>query len=66
MEPVVVDSSVAMKWFVPENHSADARRILTGYQAGELTFLAPDLIYVEVGNVVWKKHRLQGLDYADA
>ncbi len=27
---------------------------------------APDLISAEVGNVVWKKHRFQGLALADA
>jgi predicted nucleic acid-binding protein len=23
--------------------------------------LAPDLLYAEIGNIVWKKHRIQGL-----
>lgn len=62
---VVVDSSVAIKWFVPEAHSAKARAILTEYQAGRLTLLAPDLLYAEIGNVVWKKLRFHGLDTED-
>lgn len=66
MANLVVDSSVAVKWFVPEPYSAEARRILDDYQAGTLSFLAPDLINAELGNIVWKKQILQGLDAADA
>lgn len=40
--------------------------MLDGYRRGELKFLAPDLIDAEVGNVLWKKVRLQGLEEADA
>jgi predicted nucleic acid-binding protein len=66
MENVVVDSSVAVKWFVVEPHSDDARKVLDGYKAGDLNLLAPDLINSEIGNIVWKKHRLQGLSASDA
>jgi predicted nucleic acid-binding protein len=57
---------VVIKWLVAESYSAEARRILNDYQAGTLTLLAPDLINAEVGNIVWKKHRFQGLAEADA
>ncbi len=43
----------------------EARRILDGYRRGALTFLAPDLIYAEIGNIAWKKHEFQGLSVAD-
>ncbi|HEV3258446.1 MAG TPA: type II toxin-antitoxin system VapC family toxin [Gemmataceae bacterium] len=66
MDYVVVDSSVAIKWLVVETHSTEARRVLDEYQAGSLTLLAPDLINAEVGNVVWKKHRFQGMAATDA
>lgn len=66
MIKLVIDSSVAIKWFVPEPFSAAARRVLDGYQAGSLTFHAPDLINAEVGNIIWKKHLFQGLAAADA
>lgn len=66
MSKVVVDSSVALKWFVPEPYSSEALQILDGYQQGTLDLLAPDLIYAEVGNIVWKKHRSQGLAVTDA
>jgi predicted nucleic acid-binding protein len=49
----VVDASVVIKWFVPEIHSDAARRLLaTAHQ-----YLAPDLLFPEVGNVIWKKVR---------
>ena len=50
---LVVDASVAVKWLMPENHAAAARRILTSNHE----LLAPDLIWAEVGNVLWKKWR---------
>ena len=61
MANLVIDSSVAIKWFVPEPYSTEARRVLDGYKTGSLLFLAPDLINAEFGNIVWKKHMFQGL-----
>lgn len=66
MNSIVVDSSVVIKWFVTEIHSGDARRLLNDYQSGSVEFLAPDLLAVEFGNIVWKKQRFQGLDVNDA
>jgi predicted nucleic acid-binding protein len=66
VDKVVVDSSVVIKWFVVEPYSTEAHRILEAYHAGTLTLLAPNLLYAEVGNIVWKKHRFQGLATADA
>jgi len=66
MANVVVDSSVVIKWFVVEPYSDEARKILDGYKAGDINLLAPDLIISEVGNIVWKKHRIQDLSVEDA
>jgi predicted nucleic acid-binding protein len=49
----VVDASVVIKWFVPEVHSAAARRLL---QTAD-QYLAPDLLFPEVGSALWKKVR---------
>lgn len=49
----VVDASVAIKWFLPENHSEAALRLLTQPH----TLHAPDLIFSEFGNVLWKRVR---------
>jgi predicted nucleic acid-binding protein len=51
---------------VVEPHSVEAHYILEEYQAGTLTLLAPDLLYAEVGNIVWKTHRFQNLAAEDA
>ena len=66
MASLVVDSSVAIKWFVPEQYSTEARLILDDYKTGVLSLLAPDLINAEFGNIVWKKQLFQGLDATDA
>ncbi len=50
---LIVDASVAVKWFLPEAHTEAARRALSGNH----TLLAPDLITAEFGNVLWKRWR---------
>lgn len=57
MKAIVVDASVAIKWFIPEVHAIAATRLLHT----NLQFIAPDLIFAEVGNILWKKYRLQEL-----
>jgi len=49
----VVDAGVVLKWFVPEIHSDAARRLLSAAHQ----YLAPDLLFPEVGNAIWKKVR---------
>ena len=66
MEKIVIDSSVAVKWFVIETDSMKARQILLEYKQGLWEFLAPDLIYAEYGNIIWKKQIFQGFDANDA
>jgi predicted nucleic acid-binding protein len=58
----VVDSSVALKWFVPEEHSDSAARLLDG----GVDLLAPDLLFAEIGNVLWKKARRGEIDGGQA
>ena len=58
MTRLVVDASVAVKWFVPEELSGEARDVL----ADGWTLMAPDLLWVELGNALWKKHRRRELD----
>jgi predicted nucleic acid-binding protein len=48
---LVVDASVAVKWLVPESHADAALRALRR----TYSLLAPDLIWPEVGNALWKK-----------
>lgn len=53
MSVFVVDASVVIKWFVPEIHSDAARSLL----ATTHHYFAPDLLFPEVGNAIWKKVR---------
>lgn len=53
MSVLVVDASVVIKWFLPEVHGEAARRLL----AAPHQYLAPDLLFPEVGNAIWKKVR---------
>jgi predicted nucleic acid-binding protein len=48
---IVVDASVAVKWIFPDEASDSADELL----ARDEELLAPELIYFEVGNVVWKR-----------
>ena len=62
MSLFVVDASVAIKWFLPEIHSDAALRLL----AGEHTLHAPDLIFSEFGNVLWKRVRTREISKKQA
>lgn len=50
---LVVDASIACKWFVEEEGSAEAEKLLATGEA----LLAPDLIVAEVCSAIWKKLR---------
>jgi predicted nucleic acid-binding protein len=54
----VVDASLVIKWFVPEIHSEAARQWL----GASHDYVAPDLLFCEAGNTVWKKVRRKELD----
>lgn len=54
---LVVDASVAFKWFVPEPDSAAALALLDQ----DVALWAPDLIFAEVGNAMWVRlRRIEG------
>jgi predicted nucleic acid-binding protein len=50
---LIVDASVAVKWFAAEDGSARAETLFID----EDDLIAPDLIVSEVGNAMWKKFR---------
>ena len=53
MSVFVVDASVVAKWLFPETHSDAARKLLQQ----RADYLAPDLLFAEVTNVIWRKMR---------
>ena len=62
MSRYVVDASVAVKWYLPEVHDVHAQRLLSG---GADLFV-PDLIFSEVGNILWKRVRSNQMLEAEA
>jgi predicted nucleic acid-binding protein len=57
----VVDASLVVKWFVPEVHSKAARRWL----GASHDYVAPDILFPEAGNAIWKKVRRRELSAAE-
>ena len=60
MSLVVVDASVAAKWFLPEVREAlvsQALALLDEYDREEVQFVVPDLFYVETASAIWKAVR---------
>jgi predicted nucleic acid-binding protein len=51
MTRYVVDASIVVKWFVPEIYSEAAIRFLNGNDE----LIAPDVVFTEAGNALWKK-----------
>ena len=62
MTHLVVDASIVAKWLLPELHSDAARRVLT--EGNEL--LAPDLLWAELGNALWKRCRAGEIEAEEA
>lgn len=61
MSLVVVDASVAIKWYLPENGESlvdQALALLDKYDNKEVRFVVPDLFYVEIANAIWKAVRV--------
>ena len=62
MTGVVVDASVVVKWLLPEELTDEALRLLDQ----TTTLSVPDLVDVEVANVLWKRVQRQQMTLADA
>lgn len=56
---VVIDASVAIKWFLPEKESEKALRIRDEHAEGAIDLAAPDLLYYEVANVLSYRQGLE-------
>ncbi len=61
MSLLVIDASVAAKWFLPatgETLGDEALQLLRGYTKGQHRFIVPDLFWAEFANILWKAVRL--------
>ena len=56
----IVDTSVAVKWFVSEDGQQAAEKLI-----GQ-PLIAPELLLAEICNVAWKKHRKGEIDSVQA
>jgi predicted nucleic acid-binding protein len=50
----VIDAGVAIKWYVPEIHEAEAKRFLDA----SYRLHVPELLFPEFGTILWKKARV--------
>ena len=60
MKSLVIDSSVAAKWFLPASadpFASQAVDIFHRFAAGQLNVIVPELFWAELGSVFWKAVR---------
>ncbi len=58
---LVIDASVLIKDYIPDILSDKSEEVMTLVTEGELLLSAPDLLYPETGNILWKKLRFHEL-----
>lgn len=59
--PLVLDTSVAVKWYLPEELHNEAVALLRHGEAGDVELLAPGTVQPEFFNALWWQHRREGL-----
>lgn len=62
MKTLVIDASVAAKWFLPEDGAEHTKALLDSAHL----LIAPDLLWIEVAQVAWKLARRGLLDPVEA
>lgn len=55
--PLVLDTSVAAKWYLPEELRDEALELATWVGTGEVQLLAPSIIAPELFNALYQQHR---------
>ena len=67
MIPLIIDTSVALKWLNQDNekNAEEADKILTQARSGQIELLAPELIKYEIANALLfsKKISKKDIDY---
>ncbi|MFA5809612.1 MAG: type II toxin-antitoxin system VapC family toxin [Thermoleophilia bacterium] len=54
---LVIDTSVAAKWFLPEPLSKAADAVLEDARQGRTRLASPDLIVYEFANILWQRQK---------
>lgn len=62
MKRYVVDASVVIQWYLPEQYSEHSERLLSP----SIELLCPDLLISEIGNTLWKHVRRAECSYDEA
>lgn len=57
----ILDASVVIKWFLPEEDSDKADLYLETLRKREITIIVPELLFYEVGNTL-RSNKVQGND----
>lgn len=56
MTEVVLDASAIIKWFAAEQRgSSEARELRTDYEAGRLSVVVPELLFLEILNAAGRR-----------
>ena len=56
---IIVDASVVYKWLIdePGEETKRARKLRDRYSLGEIELLVPNLLFIEIGNILtWKSY----------
>ena len=57
--PVVVDTSIVVKWYLPEKGSEEASRLRREWEAAGAPIIMPELVRVELANAIWSLKQLK-------
>lgn len=57
--PVVVDTSIAVKWYLPEKGSEQASRLRMGWERAGAPIMMPELVRAEFANAIWSHGQLK-------
>ena len=63
---VVVDASIAVKWLILEEHTAEARALARSWREAGVRLAAPQLMPFEVGNALYRRVTAGNLSFEDA
>jgi len=69
VKTLVLDASVAAKWFLPaagEPLTSEAQDLLVRFTHGQIRFFVPDLFWPELGSVLWKAAVHRRITHAQA